>query len=123
MRDSKDRSSNGNENNTTHLAKFVEQEMEINVLKESSHQLKSDNEELRRRLATMERLSEENSKLRRVKEELRSCLNAAQEDISVLLKEKRILQESVIDLQNQLPGGGGGGFGTSSRGSAWSNKR
>ncbi|XP_014232860.1 UHRF1-binding protein 1-like isoform X2 [Trichogramma pretiosum] len=107
------------------VSKFVEQEMEINALKEFSQQLKADNEELRRRLSTMERLSEENSKLRRVKEELRSCLNAAQEDISVLLKEKRILQESVMDLQNQLPGAGVGAFGglSGSRGSVWSNKR
>lgn len=103
----------------SHLAKFVEQEMEINTVTEKMQLLKSDNDELRRRLAAMERLLEENSKLRRVKEELHSNLNAAQEDISVLLKEKRILQESVIDLQSQLPGA----FGASSRGSAWANKR
>lgn len=103
----------------SHLAKFVEQEMEMNSVTEKMQLLKSDNDELRRRLAAMERLLEENSKLRRVKEELHSNLNAAQEDISVLLKEKRILQESVIDLQSQLPGA----FGTSSRGSVWSNKR
>lgn len=102
----------------SHLAKFVEQEMEMNSVTEKMQLLKSDNDELRRRLAAMERLLEENSKLRRVKEELHLNLNAAQEDISVLLKEKRILQESVIDLQSQLPGAFGG-----SRGSTWSNKR
>ncbi|XP_001601171.2 UHRF1-binding protein 1-like isoform X3 [Nasonia vitripennis] len=125
IREKDGRASNASEGNDTHqLAKFVEQEMEINSLRETGQQLKSDNEELRRRLATMERMSEENSKLRRTKEELRTCLNAAREDIAVLLKEKRILQESVMDLQNQLPGVGGGSvFGTSSRSSGWSNKR
>ena len=98
--------------------------MEMNNLREWSQRLKSDNEELRRRLSTMDRLSEENSKLRKMKEELKSYLNAAQEDISVLLKEKRILEESVMDLQNQLPGAGVGAFsGMGSRGSVWSNKR
>ncbi|KAJ8675797.1 hypothetical protein QAD02_011583 [Eretmocerus hayati] len=118
MRDTIDRTSNASD--TVNNFKVTEQEMEINHLKEKNVQLKSDNDELRRRLATMERLFEENSKLRRSKDELHTNLDAAQEDISMLMKEKRILQETVIDLQNQMPGSA---FGTSSRGSIWSNKR
>lgn len=108
------------EDSDGYLSKSGDQEMELNAIKEFSKKLKSDNEELRRRLSMMDRLSAENSKLRKVKEELQASLNDAQEDISVLIKEKRILQESVIDLQNQLPSGA---LGVSSRGFAWPNKR
>lgn len=110
--------SNGN----IQSAKEIETELELNGLRQFTQQLKSDNEELRRRLATFERLSAENSKLRRTKEEsevLRSCLNAAQEDVSVLLQEKRSLQETVRELQSQLEESGAG---NSSR-TSWSIKR
>jgi chromosome segregation ATPase len=121
LTESKDRIKNLNQGNSNQLAEHMEREIELNILKEQSQQLQLDNEELQRRLITMERLSEENSKLRRVKEELRSSLNVAQEDISVLLKEKRILQGSIEDLQNQLSASSG--FGATSRGSMWLNKR
>ncbi|XP_058804572.1 bridge-like lipid transfer protein family member 3B isoform X2 [Phymastichus coffea] len=120
LRNNKEWNSNATEGSYGHLSKLGDQEMEFNALKDINHKLKSDNDELRRRLSMIERLSTENSKLRKVKEELQSSLNDAQEDISVLIKEKRILQESVIDLQNQLPGGA---LGVSSRGFAWPNKR
>ncbi|XP_015598696.1 UHRF1-binding protein 1-like isoform X2 [Cephus cinctus] len=103
-------------------SKDIDRELELNTLKQSSRQLKSDNEELKRRLVAFERLLEENSKLRRVKEEsevLRSCLNAAQGDVSTLLEEKRTLQETVTDLQNQLMGNGPG----NSNRMSWSIKR
>lgn len=103
-------------------SKDIEQELELNVLRQSSKQLRSDNEELRRRLVAFERLSEENSKLRRAKEEsevLRSCLNAAQEDVTTLLEEKRTLQETVTELQNQLTEGGS----ENSNKTSWSIKR
>ncbi|XP_046432268.1 UHRF1-binding protein 1-like isoform X2 [Neodiprion fabricii] len=110
--------SNGN----IQSAKEIETESELSSLRQFTQQLKSDNEELKRRLATFERLSAENSKLRRTKEEsevLRSCLNAAQEDVSVLLEEKRRLQETVRDLQSQLDQGTAG----NSNRTSWSIKR
>ena len=98
------------------------QETELNTLRQSCKQLESDNEELKRRLAALERLSDENSRLRFIKEEsdmLRSCLEMTQENISILLKEKKSLQETVTNLQNQLAGAGPS---NSSRNS-WSIKR
>ncbi|XP_012273649.1 UHRF1-binding protein 1 [Orussus abietinus] len=83
----------------------VEKEIELSTLRMASKQLRSDNEELKRRLAAFERLSEENTKLRRAKEEsdvLRTCLNAAQESITSLLQEKKNLQETIAELQGQL---------------------
>lgn len=97
-------SSNGTLSNGQN-SRETEREVELNALRQSNKQFKSENEELRRRLTTLERLSEENSRLRRVKEEsesLRSRLSAAQEDISGLLKEKRVLQETVTDLRDQV---------------------
>ncbi|XP_033218279.1 UHRF1-binding protein 1-like [Belonocnema kinseyi] len=95
---------------------------ELNTLRQSCQQLNSDNEELKRRLAALERLSEENSRLRFIKEEsdmLRSCLETAQENISILLKEKKSLQEAVTNLQGQLAGAGP----SSSTRTSWSIKR
>ena len=83
----------------------TEHDVELKTLRQVSNQLKTDNEELKRRLATLERLSEENSRLRRVKEEselMKLRLTAAQDDIADLLKEKRILQETVTDLRDQI---------------------
>ncbi|XP_015124698.1 UHRF1-binding protein 1-like [Diachasma alloeum] len=82
-----------------------ETEQELNSLRQSSRQLKGDNEELKRRLAALERLSEENSRLRRSHQELeilKSSLNAAQDYISELLKEKQALQDTAAVLQKQL---------------------
>ncbi|XP_012267843.2 UHRF1-binding protein 1-like isoform X1 [Athalia rosae] len=110
--------SNGNIQTT----KEIETELELNGLRQTTRLLKSDNEELKRRLATFERLSAENSKLRRTKEEsdvLRSCLNAAQEDVSVLLEEKRHLQDLVRDLRSQLEESAAG----NSNRTSWSIKR
>ncbi|XP_053985581.1 bridge-like lipid transfer protein family member 3B isoform X2 [Hylaeus volcanicus] len=106
-------------NSGDQTAQNVDREIELNILRHSSKQLKSDNEELRRRLDTLEKLSEENAKLMRVKEEsdtIKSYLNAAQEDIQILLREKKALQETIMELQNQVIGSGG------TRGS-WSTKR
>lgn len=82
-----------------------EREMEINALRQSSRQMKQDNEELKRRLAALERLTEENAILRRAKEEsdiLRSLLNAAQDDVKNLVEDNKTLQERMMDLQNQV---------------------
>lgn len=95
---------------------------ELNILRQSCKQMKSDNEELKRRLAALERLAEENSRLRFIKEEsdmLRSCLEMSQENISILMKEKKNLQEAVTNLQGQLAGAGPSNTSRTS----WSMKR
>ena len=96
--------------------------MELSILRQSSKQLKSDNEQLQRRLNALEKLSEENAKLIRIKEEsnvIKSHLSAAQEDIQLLLKEKRALQETVTELQNRIIGNNPG----SGTRASWSSKR
>lgn len=68
-------------------------------------QLRTENEELKRRLQAFERVSQENRELRRSKEEtdvLRSCLSAAQEEVGRLLEEKRKLLDEMKRLQDQL---------------------
>ncbi|XP_051166558.1 UHRF1-binding protein 1-like isoform X3 [Leptopilina boulardi] len=95
---------------------------ELNNLRQSCKQFKSDNEELKRRLAALERFADENSRLRFVKEEsdmLRSCLEISQENISILMKEKKSLQETVTNLQGQLAGAGP----SNSNRTSWSMKR
>lgn len=72
---------------------------------QANKQLKIENEELRRRLAAFERVSDENHELRRSKEEtdvLRSCLSSAQDEVSRLLDEKIKLLETIKKLQEQL---------------------
>jgi len=94
----------------------------LNALRQSSKQLKLDNEVLKRRMGALEKLSEENAKLIRAKEEsdiIRSRLNAAEDDIASLLEEKRILHETIMELQNQRLGSGPGG----SNRTSWSIKR
>lgn len=106
-------------NSDNQTVQNVDREIELNILRQSSKQLKSDNEELRRRLDTLEKLSEENAKLMRIKEEsdtIKSHLNAAQEDIQILLQEKKVLQETITELQNQIIGSGG-------TRASWSTKR
>ncbi|KAG5322263.1 UH1BL protein, partial [Pseudoatta argentina] len=86
------------------MLKNAECERELKVLRQSSKQLKLDNEELRRRMGALERLSEENARLMRVKEEsdiIRSRLSAAEDDIASLLKEKKLLHETISELRNQ----------------------
>lgn len=105
-------------NSDNQTDQYISNEMELNVLRQSSMQLRSDNEELRRRINALEKLSEENAKLIRIKEEsdvIKSHLSAAQEDIQLLLKEKRGLQATITELQNQI-------IGSSTRPS-WSSKR
>ncbi|XP_076645786.1 bridge-like lipid transfer protein family member 3B [Halictus rubicundus] len=106
-------------NNDNQTDQNVDYEIEVNLLRKSSKQLKSDNEELRRRVDTLEKLSEDNAKLMRVKEEsdtIKLHLNAAQEDIQMLLREKKALQETITELQSQIIGSGG-------TRSSWSTKR
>uniref|UniRef100_A0A146KWS5 UHRF1-binding protein 1-like n=2 Tax=Lygus hesperus TaxID=30085 RepID=A0A146KWS5_LYGHE len=65
--------------------------------------LKQENEQLRRRLAATERLTEENHRLRKCEEEaqeLRSCLNDAQDTLTNLLHEKESLLEIIRNFQN-----------------------
>lgn len=95
-----------------HTLKNVECEKELKALRQSSKQLKLDNEELRRRMGTLERLSEENARLRRVKEEsdiLRTRLSTAEDDIVNLLEEKKLLHETISELRNQRLEDGPGG--------------
>lgn len=68
-------------------------------------QLTSDNDELKRRLAAFERVSEENRALRRAEDEtgvLRSCLASAQDEVLRLLEEKRKLLDEIKQLKGQL---------------------
>ncbi|XP_014482359.1 PREDICTED: UHRF1-binding protein 1 isoform X2 [Dinoponera quadriceps] len=105
-----------------HALKNTGCEVELNALRQSSKQLRLDNEELRRRMGALERLSEENAKLMRVKEEsdvIRSRLNAAENDIASLLEEKRILHETISELRNQRMESGPAG----SNRASWSIKR
>ncbi|KYN07307.1 UHRF1-binding protein 1-like protein [Cyphomyrmex costatus] len=86
------------------MLKNVECEKELKALRQSSKQLKLDNEELKRRMGALERLSEENARLMRVKEEsdiIRSRLSTAEDDIASLLEEKRLLHETISELRNQ----------------------
>ncbi|KAK2582855.1 hypothetical protein KPH14_008937 [Odynerus spinipes] len=109
-----------NPNGNNQISNDEERETELNTLRQSSKQLKSDNEELRRRLGNLERFSE--AKLLRIKEEsdvLKTRFNSAQEDIAILVKEKRALRETISELQNQIMGNGPGG----SNRASWSTKR
>lgn len=75
-----------------------------------------ENEELQRRLAAFERISEENRLLRRAKEEketLKTCLNSAQDEVVRLLEEKMKLLDDMKKLQDQLK----------ERGRQWNSKR
>lgn len=99
-----------------------ERELELLFLRQSSKQLKLDNEELKRRMGTLEKLSEENAKLIRMKEEsdiIRYRLNAAEDDIANLLEEKKVLHETITELRNQRMESGPG----SSNRASWSIKR
>lgn len=107
---------------SSYAVKNTECERELNALRQSSKQLKSDNEELRRRMGALERLSEENARLIRVKEEsdmIRSRLSAAEDDIASLVEEKKILHDTIAELRNQKLEGGPGG----SNRTSWSIKR
>lgn len=106
----------------TQIVENINHEMELTILRQSSKQLKLDNEQLRRRLNALEKISEENAKLIRIKEEstvIKSHLSAAQEDIQLLLKEKKALQETITELQNRIIGSGPG----SATRASWSSKR
>jgi len=55
-------------------------------------------------MGALERLSEENARLMRVKEEsdiIRSRLSTAEDDIASLLEEKKLLHETISELRNQ----------------------
>ncbi|XP_043506052.1 UHRF1-binding protein 1-like isoform X8 [Polistes fuscatus] len=111
-----------NPSGNNQISKDEEREIELNSLRQTSKQLKSDNEELKRRLGTLERLSEENAKLLRIKEEsdmIKTHYNSAQENIALLIKEKQVLRETITELQNQIMGNGPGG----SNRTSWSIKR
>jgi len=104
------------------LLKSAECERELKALRQSSKQLKLDNEELKRRMGALEKLSEENARLMRVKEEsdiIRSRLSAAEDDIASLLEEKRLLHETISELRNQRLEDSPGG----SNRASWSIKR
>ncbi|CAH2055660.1 unnamed protein product, partial [Iphiclides podalirius] len=69
--------------------------------------LSRENEELRRRLATLSRLADDNRELRAKVEEasvLKQCVHAAQQEAASLLADKQELLEAVRVLQEQLSG-------------------
>lgn len=77
---------------------------------------------MKRRMGTLERLSEENARLRHVKEEsdiIKTRLSAAEDDIANLLEEKKLLHETISELRNQRLEDGPGG----SNRASWSIKR
>ncbi|KAK9891592.1 hypothetical protein WA026_015552 [Henosepilachna vigintioctopunctata] len=79
-------------------------------------QLILDNEELKRRLAAFDRISEENRILRKAKEEkdvLKACLTSAQDEVMRLLDEKVKLLDDMRRLQDQM----------NERGRQWNSKR
>lgn len=64
-----------------------------------------ENEELKRRLAAFERVSEENRILRKTKEEtevLRSCLKTSQDEVVRLLGEKKKLLDEIRTVKEQM---------------------
>ncbi|XP_024085881.1 UHRF1-binding protein 1-like isoform X2 [Cimex lectularius] len=66
------------------------------------YDLKNENEQLRRRLAAMERLNEENHRLRKCEEEsheLRSFLHSAQDHLQAVLEENERLSEMLRNFQ------------------------
>ncbi|KAJ8969015.1 hypothetical protein NQ317_007376 [Molorchus minor] len=82
----------------------IAQELEQNSTK-LNRQLSADNEELKRRLQSFERISEENRLLRKAKEEtdiLRTCLKTSQDDVVRLLDEKQKLLDEIKKLQEQF---------------------
>lgn len=107
--------------NDTQIAENINHEMELNILRQFSKQLKLDNEQLRHRLNALEKISEENAKLIRIKEEsimLKSHLSAAHESIQLLLREKRSYLQTITQLHNEIIGSSPGGATRAS----WSSK-
>ncbi|KAF5286738.1 hypothetical protein FQA39_LY04160 [Lamprigera yunnana] len=104
-------------NSTSTLSGQDEQESVNIAMQQTCKQLRTDNEELKRRLTAFDRVSEENRTLRRSKEEtdiLRTCLNSAQDEICRLLEEKKKMLQDIRSLQEQL---------SSERGRQWTSKR
>ncbi|KAF5308895.1 hypothetical protein FQR65_LT00595 [Abscondita terminalis] len=104
-------------NSTSTLSGPDEQESVNTAIQQTCKQLRSDNDELRRRLMAFDRISEENRSLRRSKEEtdiLRTCLNSAQDEVGRLLEEKKKMLQDIRNLQEQL---------SSERGRQWTSKR
>ncbi|XP_028177792.1 uncharacterized protein LOC114365420 isoform X1 [Ostrinia furnacalis] len=81
---------------------------ELDEAREKIDSLSRENEELRKRLATLARIAEDNRELRAKVEEaavLRQCAHAAQQEAANLLADKQQLLEAVRVLQEQLSGG------------------
>ncbi|KAL0879609.1 hypothetical protein ABMA27_003329 [Loxostege sticticalis] len=81
---------------------------ELDEAKEKIDSLSRENEELRKRLATLARIAEDNRELRAKVEEasvLRQCAHAAQQEAATLLADKQQLLEAVRLLQEQISGG------------------
>lgn len=82
-----------------------ERERELQTMQQTIRQLKSDNDELKRRLVAFDRISEENRVLRKTKEEseiLRACLTSAQDDIAKLINDKKSLLESLQKMEEHF---------------------
>lgn len=80
-------------------------ESQISKLKQSNEELKAENVELKRRMAALEKIAEENCSLRQAVEDcqiLRTCLITAQDDVARLLEEKRTLIDRLRAMQEQL---------------------
>lgn len=94
-----------------------EQDVVHAAMQQTCKQLRTDNDELKRRLLAFDRVSEENRTLRLSKEEtdiLRTCLATAQDEVQRLLEEKRKMLQDLKILQDQL---------NLERGRQWSSKR
>ncbi|GLV35400.1 uncharacterized protein CBL_01450 [Carabus blaptoides fortunei] len=87
------------------LREEKERERELQTMQQTIRQLKSDNDELKRRLAAFDRISDENRVLRKTKEEseiLRACLTSAQDDIAKLINDKKSLLESLQKMEEHF---------------------
>ncbi|CAH2087816.1 unnamed protein product [Euphydryas editha] len=78
---------------------------ELQMAMDEIQKLNEENEELKKRLATLNRIAEDNRELRAKAEEvsvLRQCAHAAQQEAARLLADKHELLEAVRLLQEQL---------------------
>lgn len=99
-------------------AEEKDKDQEILLLQQLFKQVKTDNEELKRRLLAFERISEENRILRKIKEEsdvLKACYNSAQDDITKLIEEKNVLLDKIQKMDELLK--------QKDSGRQWNNKR
>ncbi|XP_055541328.1 bridge-like lipid transfer protein family member 3A isoform X2 [Wyeomyia smithii] len=85
------------------MASKRDRDREVVSLQLVMHQLKKDNDSLRKQLTNVEREAESNkTKTRQEFETLQSYLNETQDDVRTLIDENRTLMDTIRSLQNQL---------------------